>query len=41
MIDLLAATRDPEAAAALETLVHNESQNQLVREAATVALTRM
>ncbi len=41
MIDLLASTRDPEAAAALETLVHNESQNPLVREAATYALTRM
>lgn len=41
MIDLLATTGDPEAAAALETLVHNESQNPLVREAATYALTRM
>lgn len=41
MIDFLAATRDPEATAALQTLVHNENQNQLVREAATYALTRM
>lgn len=41
MIDLLAATRDPEAAAALEELVGNENQNQMVREAATYALTRM
>lgn len=41
MIDFLATTRDPEAAAALETLVHNQNQNQLVREAATYALTRM
>lgn len=41
MIDFLANTRDPEAAAALETLVHNQNQNQLVREAATYALTRM
>lgn len=41
MIDLLATTRDPEAASALETLVHNENQNPYVREAATNALTRM
>lgn len=41
MIDFLATTPDPEAAAALETLVHNQNQNQLVREAATYALTRM
>ncbi|MBE2213713.1 MAG: HEAT repeat domain-containing protein [Opitutaceae bacterium] len=41
MIDFLANTRDPEATAALETLVHNQNQNPLVREAATYALTRM
>jgi len=41
MIDFLAATRDPEGAAALQTLVHNENHNPLVREAATYALTRM
>jgi len=41
MIDFLATTRDPEATAALETLVHNQNQNPLVREAATYALTRM
>jgi anti-sigma factor RsiW len=41
MIDLLATTRDPEAFSALETLVHNETQDPFVREAATYALTRM
>ena len=41
MIDLLAATRDPVAASALEKFSANESQGEAVRDAARYALAQM